>query len=41
MKNESHDAILAIRDREVGRLQAMSEPGVSRTPSPDTLEALP
>ena len=34
MKNESHDAILAIRDREVGRLQAMSEPGVSRTPSP-------
>jgi hypothetical protein len=33
MKNEAHDAILAIRDREVGRLRAMSEPGVSRAPS--------
>jgi hypothetical protein len=34
MKNTSHDAILAIRDREVGRLRAMSEPGISRAPSP-------
>jgi hypothetical protein len=34
MKNEARDSILAIRDREVGRLRAMSEPGVSRAPSP-------
>jgi len=34
MKNTSHDAILAIRDREVGRLRAMSEPGVSLAPTP-------
>ena len=34
MKIEAPEAILAIRDREVGRLRAMGEPGVSRAPSP-------
>jgi hypothetical protein len=34
MKSDAHDAILAIRDREIGRLRAMSETGVSRAPSP-------
>jgi hypothetical protein len=34
MKDKAHGAILAIGDREVRRLRAMSEPGVSRAPSP-------
>jgi hypothetical protein len=34
VKNEAHGAILAVRDREVGRLRAMGEPDVSRRPSP-------
>jgi hypothetical protein len=33
MKSDARDAILAIRGREVGRLLAMSEPGVSRAPA--------
>lgn len=34
MSRGMDETILAIRDREVGRLRAMGEPGVSRRPSP-------
>ncbi len=34
MSRQSQETILAIRDREVGRLRAMGEPDVSRRPSP-------